>query len=92
MLVENKWFSGVISLPLIVVTSIGVNVVTDSGIASFAYWLFILGIAGIVYQRIVVCRAKAGFSEAWLSAQWLILQLLALGGAYWAISGLGPYT
>jgi len=92
MLVENKWFSGAISLPLIVSTSLGVNVVSNSGLVSFIYWLIILGVAGISYQRIVVSRAKAGRNEAWLSVQWIIFQLIALGGVYWAISVIGGYT
>ena len=92
MIVENKWFAGVISIPLYVVTFLSLSLVTHNVFSYILFGILVLYFAGIIYQKMVINRAKKGVSQSIASLQWFVCQLLILGGWYAAVSLSGINT
>ncbi|WP_299977799.1 hypothetical protein [uncultured Pseudoteredinibacter sp.] len=88
MIVENKWFAGVISIPLYIATFLSLSLVTSNIIAYIICGIMVLYISGVLYQRLVVNRVKNGISQSIASLQWLAIQLLILGAWYAAVSNI----
>jgi len=86
MVVENKWFAGVISIPLYVVTFLSLSLVIQSVFVYIILGMLVLYLAGILYQSLVVNRAKKGVSQSVVTMQWLVAQLLITGVLYAAMS------
>lgn len=86
MIVENKWFAGVISMPLYIATFLSLSLVTSNVFAYILWGILVLYIAGLFYQGLVVNRVNNGLSQSTASMQWLAIQLLIFGGWYAAMS------
>ncbi|BFM22097.1 hypothetical protein [Gilvimarinus japonicus] len=92
MIVEDKWFVGVVSIPLYVATFLTLALLTSNVIAYIVFGILVLYLSGIIYQNVVIKRVKEGLSQPVASMQWLAGQLIIIGGWYAAISLSGVNT
>jgi len=92
VLVENKWFAGIISTPLYLVAFLTVSLVTVSALMYVIYGIAILYGCGIIYHHAVLGRVKRGCSQLAASCQWVVGQILFLGAWFATISALNIST
>jgi hypothetical protein len=92
MIIENKWFVGLISIPLYATTFLSLSVLTTSIFAYILIGAIVLYIAGIIYHHLVVKRVLSGVKQPIAIVQWLALQLAVIGVLYVSMSIISSNT